>query len=95
MFMLGFKRDSVLRRIASLAAATTALTLGVVGPAVIGAEAASAAPSVTGATIATDQPDYAPGATVTLTGTGWAAGEVVHITVDDSSSQSWKPSAQS
>src|SRR5262249_27875153 len=39
-------------------------------------------PSPTGAAIASDQPDYLPGATVTLTGTHWAAFEAVHIHVD-------------
>src|SRR6185437_9919978 len=34
-----------------------------------------------GPTIESDQPDYNPGATVTLTGHNWAAAEPVHITV--------------
>ena len=50
---------------------------------------ALAAPSPTGATIASDQPDYAPGATVTLTGAGWAAAESVHIFVNDDIGQQW------
>ena len=33
--------------------------------------------------IASDQADYAPGAAVTLNGGNWAAGEVVHINVND------------
>src|SRR5689334_19213102 len=48
-----------------------------------------AAPSPTGATIASDLADYAPGATVTLTGAGWAAGESVDITVNDDAGQTW------
>jgi hypothetical protein len=47
-------------------------------------ETASAAPS-----IVSDNTDYPPGATVTLTGSNWGAGESVHITVDDSVGQSW------
>src|SRR6185369_1293346 len=51
---------------------------------------ALAAPSPTGATIASDLADYPPGATVTLTGTGWAAAEDVHIVVNDTLGQTWK-----
>jgi hypothetical protein len=39
--------------------------------------------------LSSDQADYAPGATVTLTGSGWPAGDAVRITVDDSVGQSW------
>ena len=39
--------------------------------------------------IATDQEDYAPGSTVTLTGTNWAAGETVHIFVNDDKGKTW------
>ena len=35
-------------------------------------------------TIASDQPDYLPGATVNLTGSGWQPSELVHIVVIDS-----------
>ena len=51
---------------------------------------ALAAPSPTGATIASDLADYPPGATVTLTGAGWASGESVHIVVNDTIGQTWK-----
>ena len=44
-------------------------------------------------TIASDQPDYAPGSTVSLTGGGWQPGEAVHITVNDDLGQSWLRSA--
>lgn len=33
------------------------------------------------ATIATDQPDYAPGSTVIISGTGWQPGETVTLQV--------------
>jgi hypothetical protein len=52
-----------------------------------------AAPSPTGATIASDKADYAPGETVTLTGTGWAAGETVEIVVNDTIGQTWSHTA--
>ena len=42
------------------------------------------------ATIASDLLDYPPGATVTLTGQGWAAGESVHIVVNDTIGQTWQ-----
>jgi LEA14-like dessication related protein len=48
-----------------------------------------AASSATGATIASDQADYMPGATVTLTGAGWASGEDVQIYVNDSVGNTW------
>jgi len=51
---------------------------------------AFAEPSPTGATIASDKADYAPGETVTLTGTGWAAGEAVRIVVNDTYGASWQ-----
>ena len=54
---------------------------------------ALAGPSPTGATIASDKADYAPGETVTLTGAGWASGEAVAITVDDAIGQSWQYTA--
>src|SRR5215216_51483 len=40
-------------------------------------------------TIASDQADYAPGATVTLTGGGWQPAESVHIFVNDDIGQTW------
>ena len=40
-------------------------------------------------TIQSDLPDYAPGDTVTLTGSGWQPGEVVHINVNDNQTQPW------
>ena len=51
---------------------------------------ALAAPSVTGATIASDKADYAPGETVTLTGAGWAAGESVRLVVNDTDGARWQ-----
>src|SRR5437016_711101 len=44
-------------------------------------------------TISTDQADYAPGATVTLTGANWQPGESVHISVNDNVGQTWSYSA--
>jgi hypothetical protein len=40
-------------------------------------------------TIQSDQADYPPGATVTLTGSNWQAGESVHINVNDDQGQTW------
>jgi uncharacterized repeat protein (TIGR01451 family) len=51
---------------------------------------ALAAPSPTGATIASDLADYNPGGTVTLTGTGWAAGEIVKVVTNDTIGQTWQ-----
>jgi len=40
-------------------------------------------------TIQSDKADYPPGATVTLTGSGWQPGESVHIYVNDNDGQTW------
>jgi MBG domain (YGX type) len=40
--------------------------------------------------ISSDQADYAPGSTVTLTGSGWGSGERVHIFVNDDVGQTWQ-----
>src|SRR5712691_12913019 len=40
-------------------------------------------------TIASNQADYAPGSTVTLTGANWQSGESVHIDVNDNVGQTW------
>jgi hypothetical protein len=40
-------------------------------------------------TIQSDKADYAPGATVILTGDNWLPGEHVHVTVNDDVSQTW------
>src|SRR6266704_3325408 len=54
---------------------------------------ASAASTASGATITSDQADYQPGATVTLTGAGWDSGEAVHIFVNDSVGNTWSLSS--
>jgi large repetitive protein len=40
-------------------------------------------------TIQSDQADYPPGATVTLTGSNWQPGEHVHLYVNDDSGKTW------
>ena len=40
-------------------------------------------------TISSDKTDYSAGSTVTLTGAHWAAGESVHIFVNDDAHQTW------
>src|SRR6266545_7121667 len=43
-----------------------------------------------GPTLTSDKPDYAPGETVTLTGSGWEPSETpVHIVVNDDAGQTW------
>ena len=44
-------------------------------------------------TITSDKLDYPAGAPVTLTGANWAAGETVHIVVNDTVGQTWKHEA--
>ena len=50
------------------------------------------APSPT-PTIVSDQNDYAPGSTVTLTSSGWLPSEAVHLIVDDHDGQTWSYTA--
>jgi hypothetical protein len=50
-------------------------------------------PSIFSPTISSDQADYSPGSTVTLTGSGWSPGEGVHIFVNDNIGQTWSYSA--
>src|SRR5262245_54496578 len=64
----------------------TTVVLAVV-MAMVGSLGASA--SAAGATLTSDQADYAPGATVRLDGAGFAAGELVNVRVDDSAGQIW------
>src|SRR5215217_5179823 len=40
-------------------------------------------------TIQSNLPDYSPGDTVTLTGSNWQPGELVHINVNDDQTQAW------
>src|SRR5262245_41733171 len=40
--------------------------------------------------ISTDQPDYAPGSTVVVTGGNWQAGEAVHLVANDDQGEIWR-----
>ena len=51
--------------------------------------AAVVAQTSPGPTIQSDKADYKPGELVTLTGSGWQPGEVVHINVNDNQTQPW------
>ena len=44
-------------------------------------------------TVTSDKADYAPGSTVTLTGSGWGLVEGVHLFVNDTKGQTWQYSA--
>jgi large repetitive protein len=89
MSIHGFLQGAVRRRVASIVAATTFATLGLAGPALVGAGSlASAADGVS--SITSDLADYRPGATVSLTGRDWTPSLAVHIRVDDTAGQTWK-----
>jgi len=66
-------------------------SLGAVAAFFAFAGAASAMRDVASATpsVVSDQADYNPGATVTLTGTDWGGSEIVHVTVNDDVGQTW------
>src|SRR6476659_2455028 len=71
---------------AALTVLTVALASGAAAPAFgMGTDGGS----TTNPTIQSDQADYPPGATVTLTGANWQPGEVVHIVVDDTNGHTW------
>src|SRR5439155_27288754 len=53
----------------------------------------TASPQIFSPSITSDQADYHPGATVTLTGAGWGPGEAVHIFVNDDVGQTWSYNA--
>lgn len=72
----------------SVSAAVSA-DAGDVGDVAAAGDAADAVEATSGATIASDLADYAPGSTVTLTGTGWEPGETVTIVVRDTDGASW------
>ena len=71
-------------RMALALALVLAAALAAGGALSSGAAAALGAPSVS-----SDRADYAPGDTVTLRGSGWGVGEVVHINVNDNAGQTW------
>ena len=78
------------------AALTSVLMLSMMALAAVGSLFnAAAAPVDQGPapTITTDYGDYPPGATVNLTGAGWADSEAVHIFVNDDASQTWSLNA--
>ena len=62
-----------------------------------GSSAAQAMPADGGTStnpwIQSDQLDYAPGSTVTLSGGNWQPGESVHVFVDDTNGHTWNHSA--
>ena len=70
--------------------ALVAVSVFVAGPsgAFISGASATSTPTIT-----SDKADYAPGATVTLTGAGWQPGEAVHVLVTNSSAGTWSYSA--
>ncbi len=45
-------------------------------------------------TISTDQQDYAPGSVVTITGSGWPAGDSLSVFTNDSSGNTWSQTDQ-
>src|SRR5512147_445886 len=65
---------------------TLGLTLAIILALAVSMVAMAQAPAPT---ITSDLPDYAPGATVTLTGAGWQPNEAVHVYVNDDWGSSW------
>ena len=56
---------------------------------VVSASSAMADPATPAPTISSDKDDYAPGEVVTLIGSNWQPGEVVHITINDDQGKTW------
>ena len=86
-------RTRPVRRLSLLAM----LVITTVAVLAFGSSAAQAMPADGGTStnpwIQSDQLDYAPGSTVTLTGGNWQPGENVHIFVDDTNGHTWNHSA--
>jgi hypothetical protein len=59
--------------------------LAIAGQASAGVGESSPLPSIW-----SDKPDYVPGEMVTLSGSYWAAGESVHVVVNDDAGQTWR-----
>ncbi len=58
-------------------------------PAAAGAMTDTGTTAPSAPSVWTDKTDYNPGATVTLSGAGWEAGEAVHVSVNDGDGQTW------
>jgi hypothetical protein len=73
------------------------LVIIIVSALAIGPSAAQAMPvdggTATNPWVQSDELDYAPGSTVTLSGGNWQPGENVHIFVDDTNGHTWNHSA--
>ncbi|HEX5251071.1 MAG TPA: MBG domain-containing protein, partial [Gaiellales bacterium] len=72
-----------------LAVLLLALVATLAFPAVAGAMVDTDVTAPATPTVWTDKADYNPGATVTLSGAGWAPGEAVRVVVNDSDGQTW------
>jgi hypothetical protein len=74
-----------------------AMVITIVSVLAMGSSAAQAMPvdggTATNPWVQSDELDYAPGSTVTLSGGNWQPGENVHIFVDDTNGHTWNHSA--
>src|SRR5205085_9097265 len=86
-FRRGSRRSPIITM--ALLAAAALFVVGSTSAFAMGTDGAS----TTNPWIQSDQADYAPGSTVTLTGGNWAPGESVHIFVDDTNGHTWQHNA--
>jgi len=99
-------RGRSLRRARTIGGLIGVLMAGIVAAAILGGSSYAYPLSFSGSatdtnlsflsaspTISSDQPDYFPGSTVTLTGTGWDSGESVQLFVNDDEGKTWSYSA--
>jgi hypothetical protein len=82
-----------LRLVSARASGLAALFLCLLAVGASGAVASTFAGGDAAPTIVSDQADYHPGQTVTLTGTSWIPGDVVHIVVNDNEGATWSHEA--
>jgi len=87
------ERKLRLARVATAIAALLLVGLTAQGALADGDPGAGTTPSPLTPSITTDQADYPPGSTVTLTGAGWQPTESVHVFVNDTLGKTWQYSA--
>ena len=73
------------RVVLTLLSIVAIVVLAIAGQASAGIGESSPLPS-----ISSDKADYVPGERVTLSGSSWAAGESVHVVVNDDAGQTWR-----
>jgi hypothetical protein len=91
MHWMGNNRTGAARLVIVVAAlfALGAFAAGPLGVATAAGEAPPPATAAAAPSLATDKPTYAPGDTINVSGSGWSAGEAVHLHVTSQDASGW------